>query len=170
MVMIKKALFLFSTLMILTASCSGEDNNSVIDDDNNGTEVPDEDGDNDKNSNSMILTIGNTTLTATLADNSSVDALVEDLKKGPISVDMRDYGNMEKVGDLGKSYPRNDVSITTEPGDIILYQGSALVIYYAPNSWSFTRLGKIDDITQQELKDVLGNGDVTVTLSLSDED
>nr|WP_319400731.1 cyclophilin-like fold protein [uncultured Carboxylicivirga sp.] len=168
--MIKKALFLFSTLMILTASCSGEDNNSVIDDDNNGTEVPDEDGDNDKNSNSMILTIGNTTLTATLADNSSVDALVEDLKKGPISVDMRDYGNMEKVGDLGKSYPRNDVSITTEPGDIILYQGSALVIYYAPNSWSFTRLGKIDDITQQELKDVLGNGDVTVTLSLSDED
>ncbi len=170
MVMIKKALFLFSTLMILTTSCSGEDNNSIIDDDNNGTEVPDEDGDNDKNSNSMILTIGNTTLTATLADNSSVDALVEDLKKGPISVDMRDYGNMEKVGDLGKSYPRNDVSITTEPGDIILYQGSALVIYYAPNSWSFTRLGKIDDITQQELKDVLGNGDVTVTLSLSDED
>nr|WP_321453994.1 cyclophilin-like fold protein [uncultured Carboxylicivirga sp.] len=168
--MIKKALFLFSTLMILTTSCSGEDNNSIIDDDNNGTEVPDEDGDNDKNSNSMILTIGNTTLTATLADNSSVDALVEDLKKGPISVDMRDYGNMEKVGDLGKSYPRNDVSITTEPGDIILYQGSALVIYYAPNSWSFTRLGKIDDITQQELKDVLGNGDVTVTLSLSDED
>lgn len=144
--------------MILTTSCSGEDNNPISDDEN------------DKNSNSMILTIGNTTLTATLADNSSVDALVEDLKNGPISVDMRDYGNMEKVGDLGKSYPRNDVSITTEPGDIILYQGNALVIYYKPNSWSFTRLGKIDDITQQELKDILGSGDVTVTLSLSEED
>ena len=166
--MIKKTLFLFSTLMFLTSACSGEDNNPVTDDENNGTEVPDDD--NDKNSNSMILTIGNTTLTATLADNSSVDALVEDLKKGPISVDMRDYGNMEKVGDLGKSYPRNDVSITTEPGDIILYQGSALVIYYAANSWSFTRLGKIVNVTQQELKDILGNGEVTVTLSLPEEE
>jgi hypothetical protein len=79
---------------------------------------------------------------------------------------MRDYGNMEKVGSLGTSLPRNDEQITTEPGDLILYQGSAFVIYYAPNSWNFTRLGKINGVTQEELKEILGTGDVEVTLSL----
>ena len=117
----------------------------------------------------LKLTIGGQTeLTATLLDNSSVTALIELLKNGPLSIAMRDYGNMEKVGPLGTSLPRNDEQITTEPGDIILYQGNALVIYYAPNSWNFTRLGKIDKITQKELKAVLGVGDVTVTLELVD--
>ncbi len=114
----------------------------------------------------MKLTIGDRILTATLADNSSVNALKEDLAKGPITIEMSDYGNMEKVGSLGKSYPRNDEQITTEAGDIILYQGSALVIYYAPNSWNFTRLGKIDSLTATELKQVLGSGSVSVVLSI----
>jgi hypothetical protein len=73
---------------------------------------------------------------------------------------------MEKVGGIGTALPRNDEQITTEPGDLILFQGNSLVIYYAPNSWNFTRLGKIDGITKDELTDILGNGDVTVTLSL----
>ena len=76
---------------------------------------------------------------------------------------------MEKVGALGRSFPRNDEQITTQAGDIILYQGNALVIYYAPNSWNFTRLGKIDDVTAEELKSILGDGNVTVTLSLPGE-
>lgn len=114
----------------------------------------------------MNIKIGDKVLTATLVDNSSVQALTDALSEGPITVNMRDYGNMEKVGSLGRSFPRNDESITTKPGDIILYQGNALVIYYAPNSWSFTRLGSIDDITPEELMEVLGKGSVTVTLSL----
>jgi len=114
----------------------------------------------------MKLQIGNTVLTATFANNSSAQALKELLKKGPITIEMRDYANMEKVGSLGTTLPRNDEQITTEPGDIILYQGNALVIYYAPNSWDFTRLGKIDHITQDELKRILGDGSVTVTISL----
>ncbi len=65
--------------------------------------------------------------------------------------------------------PRNDEQITTEAGDIILYQESALVIYYAPNSWNFTRLGKINDVTAEALREILGDGDVTVTLSLPQE-
>ena len=84
----------------------------------------------------------------------------------PITIKMQDYGNMEKVGSLGRSFPRNDEQITTQAGDIILYQGNALVIYYASNSWNFTRLGKIDNISANELKDILGKGNVTVTLSL----
>jgi hypothetical protein len=114
----------------------------------------------------MKITIGNRELTATLARNSSTEALKELLKAGPITIRMRDYGNMEKVGGLGKNLPTNDERITTEPGDLILYQGNALVIYYAPNTWNFTRLGKINDVTPEELKRALGEGDVTVTLEL----
>ena len=73
---------------------------------------------------------------------------------------------MEKVGSLGVNLPTNDERISTEPGDLILYQGNSVVIYYEPHSWSFTRLGKINDITQAELKEVLGSGNVTITLSL----
>ncbi|MFB6340858.1 cyclophilin-like fold protein [Saccharicrinis sp. FJH62] len=117
----------------------------------------------------MKLTVNNTSeLTATLVDNSSTAALIELLKDKPLTIEMHDYGSMEKVGSIGTSLPRNDEQITTEPGDIILYQGSALVIYYAPNSWNFTRLGKINNITQQELKAVLGEGDVSVKLELAD--
>lgn len=114
----------------------------------------------------MKLQIGEYIFTATLTDNSSTKALKAMLAEGPITINMRDYGNMEKVGPLGTNLPRNDEQITTEPGDLILYQGNALVIYYAPNSWNFTRIGKINDVTQEELKKALGKGDVKVTLSL----
>ena len=114
----------------------------------------------------LNITIGDTVLTATMEDNSSVKALLELLADKPLTINMRDYGNMEKVGGIGTDLPRNDEQITTEPGDLILFQGNSLVIYYAPNSWNFTRLGKIDGITKDELTDILGNGDVTVTLSL----
>ena len=123
--------------------------------------------------NSMKITInitsgsGNHTLTATLADNSSAKAFAELLSKGPVTVDMQDYGNFEKVGDLPSSLPRNDTSITTEPGDIILYQGNKITIYYNTNSWSFTRLGKVEGVTQAELKKILGKGNVTAVFTLA---
>lgn len=114
----------------------------------------------------LYITIGDRTLTAALEDNSSAAALIELLKDGDITINMSDYGNFEKVGDIGTSLPRNDEQITTEPGDLILYQGSSFVIYYDTNTWSFTRLGKINDITQSELKEILGSDDVQVTLSI----
>ena len=111
---------------------------------------------------------GQTELIATLVDNSSTAALIELLKDNPLTISMHDYGNMEKVGPIGTSLPKNDEQITTGPGDLILYQGNALVIYYAPNSWNFTRLGKIDNVSQQELKNILGDGDVNVMLEFAD--
>lgn len=118
-------------------------------------------------SNTIRLTIeGGRTFTATLVDNSSTQALKEQLAKGNITVEMEDYANMEKVGSLGIRLPRNDKQTTTGPGDIILYQGHNLVIYYDTNSWSFTRLGKINNASQADLKAALGKGDVRVTLSL----
>ena len=116
--------------------------------------------------NTMKITAGDTTFTATLADNSSVEALKELLAEGPLTINMSDYAGMEKVGPIGTDLPRNDEQISTGAGDIILYQGNSLVIYYDTNSWNFTRIGKIEGVTGEELLDAFGSGDVTVTFSL----
>ena len=109
---------------------------------------------------------GSHSLAATLADNSSAMAFYELLEKGPVTIKMTDYGSFEKVGSLPTSLPRNDTQITTSAGDIILYQGNQITIYYDTNSWNFTRLGKIDGMTQAELKKILGTGNVTAVLSI----
>lgn len=117
----------------------------------------------------MKVTVGDTVFIATLADNSSAQALKELLAEGPLTINMSDYGNMEKVGPIGQSLPENNEQITTEAGDIILYLGNSLVIYYDTNSWNFTRIGKINDVTQEELKAALGSGNVTVTFELEED-
>lgn len=119
-------------------------------------------------SNIIRITANGKILTAQLADNSSAKALEEMLQEGPVTVHMRDYAGMEKVGSLGRRLPSNNETITTSAGDLILYQGDQLVIYYAPNHWNFTRLGRIQGVTADELYDILGDGDVEVTLALAD--
>lgn len=115
---------------------------------------------------------GSTTkLLATLAENSSAQSFAEKLRGGAITIQMEDYGNFEKVGDLPFSLPKNDTHISTDAGDIILYLGNKITIYYDKNSWNFTRLGKLDALengtmTQSELKHILGNGDVKALISL----
>ena len=93
------------------------------------------------------------------------------LAQGPVDIRMEDYGDMEKVGSFGFSLPRNDASTTTSPGDMVLYQGNSLVIFYGSNSWSYTRLGRLDDAsTRERVLELLGGvGTVTVTLSLGTE-
>lgn len=114
----------------------------------------------------MKITVNSHELTVDLVDNSSTEALLALLKEGPITYEAHDYGDFEKVGDIGHTLPQNNEDITTVPGDVILYLGKNICIYYDTNEWDFTRLGKIRDITQSELKQILGNGNVTVTLSL----
>lgn len=121
---------------------------------------------NDMDTNTIQLTVGGKRFTATLADNSSARALKELLEKGELVIEMEDYANMEKVGALPAGLPRNDKQISTSAGDLILYQGRYFVIYYDSNSWSLTRLGKIEGVTPGELKSALGKGNVTVKLSL----
>lgn len=118
--------------------------------------------------NITITINGNHVLKATLADNKSARAFAELLRKGEVTVSMHDYGSFEKVGSLPTALPRTDTSISTAPGDIILYQGSQITIYYDVNTWSLTRLGKVHDVTQAELKKALGAGDVTAVFALSD--
>lgn len=112
------------------------------------------------------IQVGDEKLTATLINNSSTRALAKLLSEGPVTIEMEDYADMEKVGDLPESLPSNDKQIDTDAGDLILYQGKSFVIYYDKNSWEFTRLGRIDGISKQELKRILGKGKVTVILSL----
>lgn len=113
------------------------------------------------------ISTGDRVFTATLEDNSSAKALAAMLMQGPVEVAMSDYGDMEKVGDLGVELPRNDKMTTTSPGDLILYQGDSFVIYYDSNTWNFTRLGHVDGVTSRsEMLELLGGkGDVVVTLS-----
>lgn len=119
-------------------------------------------------SEKMVLQIGDTVWTATLEDNPSAIAFKDLLSQGPLTVDMSDYGGFEKVGGIGTTLPRSDRQITTEPGDIILYQGSSVTIYYDENSWNFTLLGHIDGVAEAELQEVLkaGGEDIRVTFSL----
>ena len=114
----------------------------------------------------MNVQIGGSTFTATLAENGAVDALVEMMKQGPVTIQMSDYSGFEKVGDLGRNLPASNRQTTTQAGDIVLYQGNQVVLFYGSNSWSYTRLGHIDDLTGWEA--ALGKGDVTVTFSIEE--
>lgn len=113
----------------------------------------------------LKITVGDQELLATFADNSSAEEFRELLSQGPVTISMEDYGGFEKVGPLGTTLTRNDTRIVTQPGDVILYQGNQITIYYGTNTWNFTRLAKINDSTN--LKAKLGAGTVQVTFSLA---
>ena len=97
-------------------------------------------------------------------DNDSVSALKE-LAENGLTVGMSMYGGFEQVGPLGKTLPENDRQTTTKSGDIVLYSGDQIVIFYGSNSWAYTRLGHITDKSQSELTALLSNGDVSISLS-----
>lgn len=117
----------------------------------------------------MKLRINETEIAVLWEDNESVSALWELAKQAPLTVQMSPYGGFEQVGPIGQSIPRNDVQTVTEPGDIVLYSGNQIVIFYGSNSWAYTRLGKIQGMDQAALAELLGNGAVTLTLSLGAE-
>lgn len=97
-------------------------------------------------------------------DNESVDALLTLASDSPVTVAMSMYGGFEQVGSLGTSIPRNDVQTTTQAGDIVLYSGDQIVVFYGSNSWAYTRLGRIEGLSGTELAELLGNGAVELIL------
>ena len=112
----------------------------------------------------MRMKIGETAVAVEWEDNESVEALKELCADGPLTVACSMYGGFEQVGSLGSSLPRNDVPTVTEAGDIVLYSGDRIVVFYGSNSWSYTRLGRVTDRTAAEMADLLGNGDTSLTL------
>ncbi len=117
---------------------------------------------------SIKVTIDDMSMTLALVDNNATRALVEALADGPITYTANDYGGFEKVGYLGQSLPTSNSQITTQPGDVVLYNGNQIVMFYGSNSWSYTRLGELQHGSIEELKSFLkaGEGSVSVTLEL----
>ena len=112
------------------------------------------------------MKIGDTTVAVDWEENESVAALAELVKNKPLTIQMSMYGGFEQVGSLGTSLPRNDSQTTTAAGDIVLYSGNQIVVFYGSNSWAYTRLGHVTDRSAEQLKNMLGNTDVTLTLSV----
>ena len=113
----------------------------------------------------MKMIINDTPVTVAWEDNESAAALKEAVKKEPLTIRTSMYGGFERVGSLGMTLPRNDTRITTDPGDVILYSGDQMVVFYGSNTWSYTRLGHISDKTTEELTQLLSNDNVTITLT-----
>lgn len=101
-----------------------------------------------------------------LENNSATRELIKALEKGNVTVNATEYGGFEKVGDLGFSLPTNDEKVDTNPGDIVLYQGDKVSLFYGSHTWSYTKLGKIVNTDSDKLKEGLGSGDVTLEFSL----
>ena len=114
----------------------------------------------------MKLMIGDTQVEVAWEDNDSVKELKALVSGGPRTIDMSMYGGFEQVGPIGSSLASSDVQTVTEPGDIVLYSSSQIVIFYGSNSWAYTKLGKVTDRTAEEMTTLLGNGNVVITLSM----
>lgn len=130
-----------------------------------GSDAPKEEQEMTQQEETRInVAVGGSSFPAVLEENEAADALRKLLEKEPLVLEMRDYAGFEKVGPLGRSLPAQDQQTTTQAGDIVLYQSNQIVIFYGSNAWSYTRLGRIEDLSGWE--QALGSGDVTVSLSL----
>ena len=118
--------------------------------------------------NKLYLTANGVTKTATLVQNDATAELISLLEKGPIILSMTENGGFEKVGNLPQSLPTSDVRQTAQSGDIMLYIGNVMCIFYGSNTWAYTKLGTLDNMTAEEIKEFLSGNPVSVSLSLED--
>ena len=156
---------LMLTLCML-AGCRGETKAGTMAETETETAAPAAAAENDPEEKTMRLLINEEELSVSWEDNETVEALRELAAEGPVTVEMSMYGGFEQVGALGADLPRNDRQTTTRAGDIVLYAGDQIVVFYGSNSWSYTRLGRIKDKTAKELAKLLGEGDVTLTIDI----
>lgn len=177
---------ILTLLLMLTVSACGNDakdgeNNSAVQnletlDTDNSPETEsepeqesaaiEETEEDEVETNEIYIKVGEAILTAVLEKNETANALKKLLADGPLTISAYNYGGFEKVCSLGRELPRSDSQTITKAGDICLYDGSRIVIFYGTNSWSYTRLGKVSDADGLELKEVLSGEETEVTLSL----
>lgn len=113
----------------------------------------------------MVLRINDQVIQVEWEDNESVEALKELASNGTITIEMSMYGGFEQVGPIGTDLPRNDEQTTTSPGDIVLYSGDQIVVFYGSNTWAYTRLGKIQNMSEEDLTALLGASHVTLNIN-----
>ncbi len=112
----------------------------------------------------LILYVNGEELAVEWEDNESVDALRQLASEEAVTIEMSMYGGFEQVGSIGETLPRNDEQITTQAGDIVLYSGNQIVLFYGSNTWAYTRLGRITDRTDNELTELLGSGNAELKI------
>ena len=181
------------TIMFCMSACAGTTKNTSSDlgavteisaSENNETESPEENvtpegttmyqldvenkaaEDEDIGDSTMTMKIGDTKVNVEWEDNQAVEALRNMAEDGDVTIQMSMYGGFEQVGSIGQSLPRDDKQTTTSSGDVVLYSGNQMVVFYGSNSWSYTRLGHISDKNTEDMTDLLSNGDVTITISI----
>ncbi|MDO4798862.1 MAG: cyclophilin-like fold protein [Coriobacteriales bacterium] len=120
--------------------------------------------------NAMKMSIDGTDVTVEWEDNQAVADLKALVANAPLTVDLSMYGGFEQVGPLGTKLTANDVQTTTTAGDIVLYSGNQIVVFYGSNSWAYTRLGHITSQTSDGMASLLGNGDVSITIASGNEE
>lgn len=163
-------------LLLLLSGCGRKTDDADIDDpktDEISSDTGNKDTvgeDTDPVENGLALYINGSRVEVDWEDNEAVAVLKEKVSEGAIEIDMSMYGGFEQVGPFGFSLPRNDTRITTEPGDIVLYSGDQIVMFYGSNTWAYTKLGHITDKDAADLKELLGNGNVVLAISLAFEE
>lgn len=120
----------------------------------------------DSMNNQVQVKINDNVFDVKLEDNSASKDFIKELKKGNVTVNASEYGDFEKVGNLGFLLPTSDEKVDTTPGDIVLYQGDKISLFYGSHSWSYTKLGRLVNVDSDKLKEVLGSGNVTLEFSL----
>ena len=152
-------------LFLVLLSCSKADQPNI---DNSPDKEQEQPKVEDPMPNQIKITISGKTLPIKIENNAATKALVNILRSSSITFTANDYGGFEKVGNLGRSLPSSNSQITAQPGDVILYSGNSIVLFYGSNSWSYTRIGRMQYSSLDELKSFLkaGGGYVSVTLSL----
>lgn len=156
----RRSLIILTLITLLLCGCSGENKA----DQQEGEAVTDEMKRMVTVTFDMQMKIGDTPVSVTWEDNDAVKALAEMTAGDWHDYRLSMYGGFEQVGPLGSSLPSADVQTSTSAGDIVLYQGNQIVVFYGENSWAYTRLGHISDKSPEELAELLGNGDVTISL------
>lgn len=158
----KSLLFLFTLFSFLLASCdnvvssTGEEQSSINENSSSG----------DEEEMKLKLEINDFEFDVMLEENDATEELIEMARNEPITINFEDYGGFEKVGPLGTNITTDDTHITTKPGDIVLYLGNRIVMFYGSNTWSYTILGHVEDLTYWE--EALGDGEVVATFTLAE--
>lgn len=160
-IFMKKLFLIFISLMLMISMVGCGDTGQT-----NSVEQQKSEESEDITNMKMNVQIGDVSFTAILEDNAATSELIEMMKQAPISIDMSDYSGFEKVGSLGKSLTTDNHQTTTSAGDIVLYNGNQIVMFYGSNSWSYTGIGRIEDLAGWE--EALGSGSITVTFTVSE--
>lgn len=114
----------------------------------------------------IILKVGDNTLSMTLVDNAATRRLWKLCQSGDVTLRMHEYGGFEMVGTLPESLPTSNVRLSTTVGDVVLYNGNRLVVFFGSNTWSYTRIGRIENATPEGVRSFFGGDNVGVKLNV----